>query len=374
MRIESSSLNFASRHDLVQRTEKRETLRAWVGDRRPDFERSERAGGAERGADDVREARRALLREAAEPPRRVHHHPPVSAADQVTAKAKTDAEEANQEIDGDSKLQVLIALIERTTGHRIRRVKLEAATADAPKLEGVDSAAAANTPAPPPRQGWGVEYDSVTRVAEHEQTTFAAEGVVKTADGKEIKLNLDLQMTRDYVSEERVSIRAGDAVRKDPLVINYGGSAAELLAGKTEFDVDADGKADQIATLQPGSAYLALDLNGDGAINDGSELFGTKSGDGFADLARYDDDHNGWIDEGDAVFSRLKLWNQAAGGTSSLQSIQAQQIGAIYLGRQATPFELKDANNQSLGAVRSTGIFLRENGSVGSVQQIDLTV
>lgn len=42
---------------------------------------------------------------------------------------------------------------------------------------------------------------------------------------------------------------------------------------------------------------LSLDQNGNGEIDNGTELFGTKSGDGFADLARYDLDYNGWIDE-----------------------------------------------------------------------------
>ena len=55
------------------------------------------------------------------------------------------------------------------------------------------------------------------------------------------------------------------------------------------FDLDADGKEEEISVLN-GSGYLALDKNGDGVINDGSELFGTKNGDGFADLARYDED------------------------------------------------------------------------------------
>ncbi len=39
-------------------------------------------------------------------------------------------------------------------------------------------------------------------------------------------------------------------------------------------------------------------------INDGSELFGTSSGDGFKDLATYDEDENGWIDENDSIFSK----------------------------------------------------------------------
>ena len=54
--------------------------------------------------------------------------------------------------------------------------------------------------------------------------------------------------------------------------------------------------------LGSGSGFLALDKNGNGKIDDGSELFGTKSGDGFADLAEYDSDGNGWIDEKGRVY------------------------------------------------------------------------
>ena len=56
------------------------------------------------------------------------------------------------------------------------------------------------------------------------------------------------------------------------------------------------------------SAYLAIDANNDGLINDGSELFGTRSGDGFADLAKLDSDGNRWLDEADSQFDRLRIW------------------------------------------------------------------
>ena len=64
---------------------------------------------------------------------------------------------------------------------------------------------------------------------------------------------------------------------------------AEVSDQTFYFDLDADGKEEEISVLN-GSGYLALDKNGDGTINDGSELFGTRNGDGFADLAQYDED------------------------------------------------------------------------------------
>lgn len=54
---------------------------------------------------------------------------------------------------------------------------------------------------------------------------------------------------------------------------------------------------------------------GDGEVNNGSELFGALSGDGYADLDAIDDDGNGWIDAADAATNQLYLWLAEAGGS-----------------------------------------------------------
>ena len=123
-----------------------------------------------------------------------------------------------------------------------------------------------------------------------------------------------------------------------------------------------------------GSGFLILDRNGDGQVNDGSELFGVQSGDGFADLAQYDLDDNQWIDENDAVYRDLQVWQKDGEGRDSLRSLAQSGVGALYLGRVASPFSVNTATNQSLGLVRSTGIFLYETGQVGSLQQVDLAL
>jgi len=48
------------------------------------------------------------------------------------------------------------------------------------------------------------------------------------------------------------------------------------------------------------------------------------------------------------------------------------RVGAIYLGHVDTPFTIKDESNQLLAQVRDSGLFLEEDGGVGSVQQVDL--
>ena len=161
----------------------------------------------------------------------------------------------------------------------------------------------------------------------------------------------------------------------DPLVINLEGNPASFSDQTFFFDLDSDGKAEELSSLAKGSGFLALDLNNDGIINDGSELFGTKSGDGFKDLAAYDKDGNGWIDEDDEVFKHLKVWTKDADGRDRLIALGDAGVGAIYLGHTATEFSVKQMEtNQTQGIVRSTGVFLKESGEVGTIQHVDLVI
>ncbi|MNK30131.1 hypothetical protein D3C87_485430 [compost metagenome] len=225
-----------------------------------------------------------------------------------------------------------------------------------------------------PRHGWGMRYESNTRYHEQESSSFTAQGVVKTQDGKEIAFTVDLRMQREYLREESVRIQAGDAPLKDPLVINFEGPAAALTQTKFSFDLDADGEDDQISFLMPGSGFLVLDADEDGTISDGQEVFGALSGDAYADLAAYDEDGNHWLDEGDAIFSRLRIWTKDANGKDQLFALGEKGIGALYLGAIASPFALKDSENTLLGQVRRSGVFLFEDGRAGTMQQIDLAV
>jgi hypothetical protein len=209
---------------------------------------------------------------------------------------------------------------------------------------------------------------------ETEVMRFTADGIIRTADGKEIRLSMEMEMARGYREERAVSMRAGDAVRMDPLVINFDGTAAQLQNRRFSFDLDADGTAEQVPLLAGNRGYLALDHDGNGKVDSGKELFGPSSGDGFAELARYDSDGNGWIDDNDPVFAELRIWMQDDAGGGTLDTAKAHGVGAVYLGRAETPFELRGDGNRELGAVRTSGLYLAENGGAGSLQQIDLTV
>ena len=205
---------------------------------------------------------------------------------------------------------------------------------------------------------------------ETENTGFATQGTVKCADGREINFNLNVTMSRSFQEYYEENVRMMEVSMCDPLVINLDGNIAELSDQTFLFDLDGDGQKDEINRLGAGSGFLALDKNGDGVINDGNELFGTKSGNGFADLAAYDTDHNGFIDEGDEIWDKLKIWVMDENG----EGLAEKGVGAICLQNAVTDFAITDENNQAKGRIRNTGFFLYENGEAGSVQHVDMTL
>lgn len=227
------------------------------------------------------------------------------------------------------------------------------------------------TGATAPTITWQTRYTETVR--EHEQTDFASTGKVVTTDGRCFDFSFGLSMCRNFEYAREVT-ETQTAVLRDPLIINLGGAPIDLSGRRFDFDLDADGFSESIPALAGGSGYLAFDRNADGRINDGSELFGTASGNGFADLARLDSDGNHWLDEADPAFASLRVWRpqEATGGTG--ETLRAAGIGAICLTATATPFTVTDEENRTLGQVRASGIYLCENGQVGSVQQVDLAV
>jgi len=102
-----------------------------------------------------------------------------------------------------------------------------------------------------------------------------------------------------------------------PLVLSFDGVEPRMQAASAAFDLDVAGGC--LATDWPESRtpWLAMDRDGDGAIADGRELFGsgtrmkdgTRAPHGFAALAELDDDGNGVIDARDAGFAKLLLWS-----------------------------------------------------------------
>lgn len=209
---------------------------------------------------------------------------------------------------------------------------------------------------------------------ESEYTSFSTVGTAITADGREINFNVEMAMSRACTGITS-SIMMEDYFVTDPLVVNLNSNVASVTDQKFIFDLDADGETEEISFAGEGSGFLALDKNGDGIINNGNELFGTKSGDGFKDLAVYDEDGNGWIDEADSIFQKLKIWTKDSNGNDKLIRLKDAGVGAMYLGSTDTQFHLKNATtNKTNGIIQKSGVFLKENGEVGTMQHVDLVI
>jgi hypothetical protein len=349
MIITSSNIVMQSSHLLQEYTTREERLQFWVGNR-----------GSQSGAPQTQ------LDSAPTAPRSIVDRLDLSTGAQRIQAMSAEETGDELELTPEEKLKIRLieSMLEFLSGKKvkIKIPKLPYKELSQP-LQQIQNQSA----------GWGLRYDFRETRFEHEQVSFQAAGQVKTADGRTIDISVQLNMSRTFYSHQSISIRAGDAlVPIDPLVINFDGPAAALTERNFQFDLDCDGKPDQISFVRPGSGFLALDRNGDGVINDGSELFGPQTGNGFLELAAYDEDGNGWIDEADEIFDCLRIWTRDAQGNEVLFALGEKGIGAIYLGYADTQFSMRDSHNQENGQLRSTGIFLRENGGVGSIQQVDL--
>ena len=142
--------------------------------------------------------------------------------------------------------------------------------------------------------------------------SMAAQGIIKTAD-KEINLNLNFNLSQSFVRQNfSISKQLVNFRLVDPLVINL-----------------------------------------------------------FGELASCDEDGNGWIDENDSIFAGLRVWLNDSEG-SRLIALGEAGVGAIFLGSTQSAFELKNSDDQTLGVLQKSGVFLFESGEAGAISHIDI--
>ncbi|EAR10035.1 hypothetical protein [Reinekea blandensis] len=216
-----------------------------------------------------------------------------------------------------------------------------------------------------------VDITTIEKVTTENAIQMNTQGTVTTADGREINFLMQLDFNR-LTEREQVNRFVGDVDLIDPLAINLNGESVQLSDEVFDFDLNADGTMDRIAKTSSGSGYLVFDRNGNGIIDDGTEMFGPSSGYGYQELAELDDDGNGWIDEGDAAFQKLGFWQFDDQGQSSIRSLSDVGLGALSLSRASTEYNLLSDDGELMAQVKNSGAALMEDGAVAVMQELNL--
>ncbi len=202
------------------------------------------------------------------------------------------------------------------------------------------------------------------------QAGVTPEGLSGVFQGTMARLSSMARVTARVEAEVRVSLTAeGEAQEGDPLVLDLAGDGISLTGVEAGvlFDIDGDGRQERTSFVRGDDAFLALDRNGNGQIDSGKELFGDHHGaaNGFAELARFDDNGDGRIDGGDAVYSRLKLFQDRNGSGISdpgeLRGLAGAGVRAIEL-----DFEQVNESMESGDRIVQLGRFVRGDGGVGT--------
>ncbi|MDZ7875678.1 MAG: Ig-like domain-containing protein [Rhizobium sp.] len=160
----------------------------------------------------------------------------------------------------------------------------------------------------------------------------------------------------------------------DPIILDLdkNGFAFSSIDNGVTFDINADGKADQIAWTSD-DGILAYDVDGNGLIDNGSEIFtpdfnGGKFASGVAALASLDTNGDGKIDSGDAAFKDLKIWvdadNNGISDEGELSSLFDNGVTSISLTTDNT------GGQEDGQTVFSTGTFTFADGSTGDFMEV----
>nr|CAD6596238.1 hypothetical protein RKHAN_00247 [Rhizobium sp. Khangiran2] len=160
----------------------------------------------------------------------------------------------------------------------------------------------------------------------------------------------------------------------DPIVLDLDGNGFDFssIDNGVMFDINADGSEDRIAwTSQDG--ILALDLDGNGLIDNGSEIFtpdfdGGNFESGIAALASLDSNGDGRIDAEDEAFSRLSIWvdanNNGVSDDGELSSLADNKVASISLTADTT------GGAEDGQTIFSEGSFAFEDGTTGGYVEV----
>ncbi|MGL5736790.1 MAG: hypothetical protein ACRCYS_18145, partial [Beijerinckiaceae bacterium] len=142
----------------------------------------------------------------------------------------------------------------------------------------------------------------------------------------------------------------------DPLIIDLDGDGIEtsgIGTGQVYFDIDNDLFAERTGWLKGDDGFLVRDLNGNGSIDNITEMFGGVGQSGFAQLAALDSNGDGKITSADILFNELRIWQDADrdGVTDAGELKTLAELGIVSLDTGATGVDITTPEGARLTAV-----------------------
>ncbi|MGY2172776.1 calcium-binding protein [Pseudomonas gingeri] len=164
-----------------------------------------------------------------------------------------------------------------------------------------------------------------------------------------------------------------------PLILDLDGDGVETISVNAgiHFDHDGNGTSETTGWVGKDDGLLVWDRNGNGQIDNGSELFGNNSilsngqraTNGFAALAELDSNHDGKIDANDSAFSTLQIWrdlnSDAKVDAGELLSLSAANIASLN-----TAYSNGSAIDPQGNKALQVGQYTDANGVIRSMNDI----
>ena len=176
----------------------------------------------------------------------------------------------------------------------------------------------------------------------------------------------------------RYNTKTGENTRS-PLVVDLDGDGVETIGTNSNvyFDHDNNGFAESTGWVGKDDGLLVRDLNNNGQIDDGTELFGNnsvlssgeKAANGFEALKDLDSNNDGIFNSSDTAWNQVKVWKDANsnGVVDEGELLTLEQAGIENIDLNYQNSNAVDTNGNTVGQI---GSFDKENGTQGNISDI----
>ena len=166
---------------------------------------------------------------------------------------------------------------------------------------------------------------------------------------------------------------------RSPLVVDLDGDGVETTTTEdgTHFDHDNNGFAEKTSWVGKDDGLLVRDINSNGQIDDGTELFGNnsvlssgeKAANGFEALKDLDSNNDGIFNSSDTAWNQVKVWKDANSNgvvdEGELLTLEQANVSGINL-----DYENSTTTDENGNQHNQTGTFIKTDGTTGSVHDV----